>query len=345
MFRFACVILFLSLGHDIMCDMSGAVGNPTIVLPPTQATTKATTLPPTTTKATTLPPTTTKATTLPPTTTKATTLPPTTTKATTLPPTTTKATTLPPTTNATTLAPTTPAPVPTTNATTPTPVPTTNATTPVPTTNATTPAPVPTTTPTPTLPTPSTGKYSIKTGNSTCLLADFGLRIGFIQGGKGQEINLMPNATTSTGTCGVNTSELILTSDVITIIFSFNHEVKNFRLHALNVTIKSDSGVDFKQANINLTLWQAAVGSSYMCNKQQSYNITDVLTLDTYELRVQPFEVTKDKFSTAEDCQADGESFLVPIAVGVALAVLILIVLLAYFIGRKRNQGSGYESF
>ncbi|XP_067103337.1 lysosome-associated membrane glycoprotein 2 isoform X2 [Osmerus mordax] len=324
MFRFACVILFLSLGHDIMCDMSGAVGNPTIVLPSTQATT----LPPTTTKATTLPPTTTKATTLPPT---------------------TNATTLPPTTNATTLAPTTnattPAPVPTTNATTPAPVPTTNATTPVPTTNATTPAPVPTTTPTPTLPTPSTGKYSIKTGNSTCLLADFGLRIGFIQGGKGQEINLMPNATTSTGTCGVNTSELILTSDVITIIFSFNHEVKNFRLHALNVTIKSDSGVDFKQANTNLTLWQAAVGSSYMCNKQQSYNITDVLTLDTYELRVQPFEVTKDKFSTAEDCQADGESFLVPIAVGVALAVLILIVLLAYFIGRKRNQGSGYESF
>ncbi|XP_067103338.1 lysosome-associated membrane glycoprotein 2 isoform X3 [Osmerus mordax] len=322
MFRFACVILFLSLGHDIMCDMSGAVGNPTIVLPSTQATT----LPPTTTKATTLPPTTTKATTLPPT---------------------TNATTLPPTTNATTLAPTTnattPAPVPTTNATTPAPVPTTNATTPVPTTNATTPAPVPTTTPTPTLPTPSTGKYSIKTGNSTCLLADFGLRIGFIQGGKGQEINLMPNATTSTGTCGVNTSELILTSDVITIIFSFNHEVKNFRLHALNVTIKSDSGVDFKQANTNLTLWQAAVGSSYMCNKQQSYNITDVLTLDTYELRVQPFEVTKDKFSTAHECSLDDTSILIPIIVGAALAGMILIVVIAYAIGRRKTY-VGYQT-
>lgn len=45
----------------------------------------------------------------------------------------------------------------------------------------------------------------------------------------------------------------------------------------------------------------------------------------------------------AEDCQA--ESFLVPIAVGVALLVLILIVLLAYFIGRKRNAATGYESF
>ncbi|XP_046875982.1 lysosome-associated membrane glycoprotein 2 isoform X2 [Hypomesus transpacificus] len=333
MFRFACVILFLSLGHDTMCDMSGAVGNTTIVPPSTQAppTTNATTILPTTTKATTIP--TTNTTTILPTTTKATTIPPTT-NATTVPPT-TNATTVPPTTNATTVPPTT-------NATTL--APTTNATTLPPTTNATTPAPVPTTTPTPTLPTPSTGKYSIKTGNNTtCLLADFGLRIGFIQGGKGQEINLMPNATTSTGTCGVNTSELILTSDIITIIFSFNHEVKNFRLHALNVTIKSDSGVDFKQANTNLTLWQAAVGSSYMCNKQQSYNITDVLTLNTYELRVQPFEVTKDKFSTAHECSLDDTSILIPIIVGAALAGMILIVVIAYAIGRRKTY-VGYQT-
>lgn len=47
----------------------------------------------------------------------------------------------------------------------------------------------------------------------------------------------------------------------------------------------------------------------------------------------------------AEDCQADAESFLVPIAVGVALLVLILVVLVAYFIGRKRNMARGYESF
>lgn len=47
----------------------------------------------------------------------------------------------------------------------------------------------------------------------------------------------------------------------------------------------------------------------------------------------------------AEECLADGESFLVPIAVGVALLVLILIVLLAYFIGRRRSMATGYQSF
>lgn len=64
--------------------------------------------------------------------------------------------------------------VPTTHSTsTPTAAPVTNAST----------APPPTTTPTPTLPTPSTGKYSIKPDeNSTaCLLANFGLRIGYKQ--------------------------------------------------------------------------------------------------------------------------------------------------------------------
>lgn len=49
---------------------------------------------------------------------------------------------------------------------------------------------------------------------------------------------------------------------------------------------------------------------------------------------------------SAEDCVADEpDNFIVPIAVGVALAVLIIIVLLAYLIGRKRSQMSGYEQF
>lgn len=47
----------------------------------------------------------------------------------------------------------------------------------------------------------------------------------------------------------------------------------------------------------------------------------------------------------AEDCLADTGNVLVPIVVGAALAVLVVIVLVAYFIGRKGNQGTGYRSF
>lgn len=62
-----------------------------------------------------------------------------------------------------------------------TPVP---PTTPATSTTTAAPTTTPTTTPTPSLPTPPTGKYSIKPDqNSTaCLLANFGLRVGFKQG-------------------------------------------------------------------------------------------------------------------------------------------------------------------
>lgn len=46
---------------------------------------------------------------------------------------------------------------------------------------------------------------------------------------------------------------------------------------------------------------------------------------------------------SAEDCDLDKDDMLVPIAVGAALAGLVLIVLLAYLIGRKRSH-AGYQT-
>nr|XP_057932581.1 lysosome-associated membrane glycoprotein 2 isoform X2 [Doryrhamphus excisus] len=229
----------------------------------------------------------------------------------------------------------------------PTPAPTThNATTVAPVTNVTTPAPPPTTTPTPTMPTPSTGKYSIKPDdNSTaCLLANFGLRIGVKQGEKYEEINLDPNRTTVSGSCGGNSSELVLVSNTMTITFAFTNDTKKFRLQEMNVTATLSSGAAFSEGNSSLSLWEASVGSSYMCNKEQNYTITSQLSVFTFDLQVQPFGVKKGLFSTAEECFLDSDlSFLVPIAVGVALSFLIVLVLISYLIGRRKSR-TGYQS-
>ncbi|KAM4555756.1 lysosome-associated membrane glycoprotein 2 isoform 2-T2 [Odontesthes bonariensis] len=223
----------------------------------------------------------------------------------------------------------------------------TSTTTAAPVTNTTSTAPPATTTPmpTPTLPTPTIGKYSLKTdeNGTTCLLANFGLRIAFMQGKKYQEMNFEPNGTQFSGFCGANSSELVLVSDDITIKLTFANDTKKFRLHALNVTAKTNSGV-FVAANTNLSLWEASVGSSYMCNKEQNHTITSLLTIYTFNLQVQPFGVTKDVFSTAEECFLDSDlSFLVPIAVGVALSFLIILVLISYLIGRRKSR-TGYQS-
>uniref|UniRef100_A0A669EHX6 Lysosomal-associated membrane protein 2 n=1 Tax=Oreochromis niloticus TaxID=8128 RepID=A0A669EHX6_ORENI len=212
-----------------------------------------------------------------------------------------------------------------------------NTTTLAPNTTTTT---VPTTTPVPTLPVPSTGNYSIRAdeNGTVCLLANFGLRIGI----KGEEMNLDPNRANVSGSCAVNSSELILASKEMTIKFTFTNDTKKFRLHALSISVSTGSG-NFSAENSSLNLWETSIGSSYMCNKEQTFNITDALTIYTFSLHVQPFGVNKGVFSTAHECSVDDTSILVPIIVGSALAGLILIVVIAYVIGRRKTY-VGYQT-
>jgi lysosomal-associated membrane protein 1/2 len=51
-------------------------------------------------------------------------------------------------------------------------------------------------------------------------------------------------------------------------------------------------------------------------------------------------------FFSAVDCAADKviTSDIVPIAVGCALAALVVVVLVAYLIGRRRARQRGYQS-
>uniref|UniRef100_A0A673LQ17 Lysosome-associated membrane glycoprotein 2-like n=1 Tax=Sinocyclocheilus rhinocerous TaxID=307959 RepID=A0A673LQ17_9TELE len=228
---------------------------------------------------------------------------------------------------------------------------TTNSTTEAPTTthsNATTaPTPPPTTPP---VPNPTVGNYSVKSDNVTvCLLAKMGLQFSFkmSENSSFQTLNFDPsaNVTEVSGTCGSggNDSSLLLKSDEITVHFVFTNVSQKFRLHALTLSVNLENGNVFNASNNNLSLWEASVGSSYMCRKEQSYNITDKLTLNTFQLQVQPFAVQNNKFNTAHECSMDDTSLLIPIIVGAALAGLIVIVMIAYVIGRRRTY-VGYQT-
>lgn len=95
---------------------------------------------------------------------------------------------------------------------------------------------------------------------------------------------------------------------------------------------------------------------SYKCNANQDimfdssateYKLN--LTLAIVELHVQAyFNGGKESFDTATECAADNGSKgnkIVPIAVGAALAGLVIVVLIAYLIGRlKSRRQSSYEA-
>ncbi|NXS39113.1 LAMP2 protein, partial [Balaeniceps rex] len=82
--------------------------------------------------------------------------------------------------------------------------------------STTTLSPAPTTAPKP-VENPDTGNYSLKSGNTTCLLATVGLQLNVSQD-KPLLININPKTTTADGTCGNTTANLKLNDGNSTLI-------------------------------------------------------------------------------------------------------------------------------
>ncbi|XP_074771740.1 lysosome-associated membrane glycoprotein 2 isoform X3 [Athene noctua] len=215
--------------------------------------------------------------------------------------------------------------------------------------STTTLSPAPTTAPKP-VENPDTGNYSLKSGNKTCLLATVGLQLNVSQD-KPLLINVNPKTTSADGTCGNTTATLKLNDGNSTLIsFTFvknsSASIQKFYLKEVNVTLlnRLNGSVISNADNSNFSKWDAFLGSSYMCRKEQTLDINENLQLHTFNLWIQPFLVKANKFSTAEECFADSDlNFLIPIAVGMALGFLIILVFISYIIGRRKSR-TGYQS-
>ncbi|NXK52137.1 LAMP2 protein, partial [Chauna torquata] len=213
----------------------------------------------------------------------------------------------------------------------------------------TTSPPAPTTSPKP-VENPDTGNYSLKTGNKTCLLATVGLQLNVSQD-KPLLININPKTTSADGTCG-NTSATLKLNDGnrtlldFTFIVNASASVRKFYLKEVNVTLLNhlNGSVILNADNNNFSKWDAFLGNSYMCRKEQTLEINEDLQVHTFNLWVQPFLVKENKFAIAEECFADSDlNFLIPIVVGMALGFLIVLVFISYIIGRRKSR-TGYQS-
>ncbi|KAL2768239.1 lysosome-associated membrane glycoprotein 2 isoform B precursor [Daubentonia madagascariensis] len=205
-------------------------------------------------------------------------------------------------------------------------------------------APSPTTKPTP-LEKPEIGTYSVNNTNGTCLLATMGLQLNITQDKVASVINIKPNSTEFTGSCHPQTALLRLNSSTIKYL-DFVFAVKNenrFYLKEVNVSMYLVNGSVFRIANDNLSYWDAPLGSSYMCNKEQTVSVSGAFQINTFDLRVQPFNVMEGKYSTAQECSLDDDTILIPIIVGAGLSGLIIVIVIAYLIGRRKSY-AGYQT-
>ncbi|XP_072482977.1 lysosome-associated membrane glycoprotein 2 isoform X2 [Notamacropus eugenii] len=191
---------------------------------------------------------------------------------------------------------------------------------------------------------PHPGTYSVKNGSDICLLATMGLQLNITNDKETSLLNINPNTTDYHGECLKESAMLWLNDNSSYLEFLF--AVKNgsrFYLKGVNVSLTFVNGSDFVAANNNLSYWDAPIGSSYMCNKEDVVAVSDTFQINTFDLRVQPFNVVKGKYSTALEYSLDDDNIVIPVIVGVGLAGLIVIIMVAYIIGRRKIR-AGYQT-
>ncbi|XP_037343711.2 lysosome-associated membrane glycoprotein 1b [Pungitius pungitius] len=202
---------------------------------------------------------------------------------------------------------------------------------------------------------PEKGNYVVTSSNGTsCLLASMGLQLNITFNSVSQNktvqevLNLRPNVTKSSGSCNSDRASLLLSTDAektnLTFIFTLNATSNKYHLSEVSLSADlSDMKERFSATNRSLDLLRGTFGFSYMCHEEQTLTVAQDFSINTFQLQVQPFGLSGDQFGAAEECQLDEDDMLIPIVVGAALAGLVLIVLLAYLIGRKRSH-AGYQT-
>jgi len=126
--------------------------------------------------------------------------------------------------------------------------------------------------------------------------------------------------------------------ELSTLVFKYVVDAENFP----NV-VKSELGP--KSVTLaNQSLFSANKGNSYKCFSESDIKMNEDVNLRVTHYQAQPFSEGKTGFDTAIECPADttGTSKLVPIIVGSALAILVIMVLVAYIIGRRKHR-PGYQ--
>uniref|UniRef100_A0A7N5KEW7 Lysosome-associated membrane glycoprotein 1 n=1 Tax=Ailuropoda melanoleuca TaxID=9646 RepID=A0A7N5KEW7_AILME len=199
---------------------------------------------------------------------------------------------------------------------------------------------------------PEVGQYSVNDSSGICLLASMGLQLNLTYSIQNKTVlskvlNFPPNASSS-GKCENVTVTLNLTSGStnISLHFAQNSSTEKYFLHGIVVSANLPSEAtekSIKAVNNSLSALKATIGKSYKCVAEEIILVSDKASLNIYDVQVQAFKIAGDKFGAVEECQLDENNMLIPIVVGAALAGLVLIVLIAYLIGRKRSH-AGYQT-
>uniref|UniRef100_A0A665VAF3 Uncharacterized protein n=1 Tax=Echeneis naucrates TaxID=173247 RepID=A0A665VAF3_ECHNA len=260
----------------------------------------------------------------------------------------------------TTTTPKTTTTTPKTTTTTPKTTTTTpKTTTTTPKTTTTTPKTT-TTTPKTTDPPPPTrvfvGSYNLTEKKVVCLRANMALEIQLSAAKVNGSFIVQPNETKTEGSCGETKANLTLVfkEGFITFIYNkhFDYQISvadntayvDALSFKLSYSFAKGARQEYRADNKSLHLFAAKVSHCYSCSGEMLY-MGNGLYLNVTKNRMQAFNLTKSyDFGQPDMCLADNTDYRVsPFGVGVTLLVLIVIVVLAYLVSRRKRT-DGYQT-
>ncbi|XP_063618148.1 lysosome-associated membrane glycoprotein 1-like [Cydia splendana] len=273
--------------------------------------------------------------------------------------------TTPDTTTSTTTTSTTPSTTTSTTPDTTTSTTTTTTTTPAPPKPTPTPAPVP---PKPIGP-PDQGLWPyVDSKNVTCVIVQFAAQLNVTYGKPNSSelihviLNVPANASVISGNCDGLEQWLTIgwpatneTNHTLTVLFAKNDTTKSYEMKSLNASLVASifpniTNVDTINLSHQTPEWQTPLAASYRCTpptelKMNADNNNIAATLTLSRLQEEAFRnASGNGFSAARDCSSGDIPDAVPIAVGCALGGMVVVVLIAYLVARRRSANRGYLS-
>ncbi|XP_012996203.1 lysosome-associated membrane glycoprotein 3 isoform X3 [Cavia porcellus] len=108
-----------------------------------------------------------------------------------------------------------------------------------------------------------------------------------------------------------------------------------------NLTV-SNPERDFQGLKSAMVMFETLAGHSFKCVSEQSILLSAQLQLKTMNVQLQAFDWEGDHFGNATECFSDRNRRATPVAVGLSLAALLVILLTAFLVARE-GPGGGYE--
>ncbi|UYV70173.1 LAMP1 [Cordylochernes scorpioides] len=172
----------------------------------------------------------------------------------------------------------------------------------------------------------------------------------------GTDMVMMPSSTCN----GPNNTEvihlLVAGKHHLNIVLLKNKDKVSLslELHYSQKDMENATNPDDEYSVISKDIWSVPASRSYQCNSEVSVTLSPELNITgAHEVVAKLWDVrymayvnqTTDNYNQEWPCDQDTQmADIVPIAVGVALAALVVVVVIAYTVSRRRTKQRGYQS-